>query len=498
MPSLVQTVDYAAIAPVLVLALGALVVLVADLLVPARVSAASRGRLAGVVTVSSSLVALALVVPAASRLPGARATFCVPPDASGLPSCSFVLDSLAVPLWVLILAGTAVVALLSMGTVATEELPAAEHYFLLLSASAGALTLAASRDLLSLIVALEVLSLPAIALVALRRTAVAAEAALKFFLLSVVSTAVTLFGAALVYGATGAVHLDRIGIALSGPGGDLSVAAAGVLLTLTGFAFKVAAVPFHAWAPETYAGAPVPVAAYLSVVSKAGGFAGLLLLLTFGFAPYAEVWAPLLAGLAAVTMTVGNLVALRQTDAVRVLAWSSIAQSGFILAPLAAGAGNLLSARSATLAYLLAYAVMNLAAFTVVAVVGRYRPRLAVRDFRGLARTEPLTAAALAFALACLAGLPPGLLGLFAKVAVFGPPIEVGSIWLAVIMAVNVAIGLAYYLPWAASLWARPDVDAPPPSYRLSVPDGLALGATFAATVGLSVLPLGIFGSAGV
>ncbi|MGH8939416.1 MAG: proton-conducting transporter membrane subunit, partial [Actinomycetes bacterium] len=194
--------------------------------------------------------------------------------------------------------------------------------------------------------------------------------------------------------------------------------------------------------------------------------------------------------LAAVTMTVGNLVALRQRHAVRLLAWSSIAQSGYILVPLgAAGKGNIDAVLPATVAYVLAYAVMNLGAFAVVTLVGRHRPRNHLADYRSLGRTEPLSAFALAFALACLAGLPPGLLGLFAKVVVFQAPVEQGTGWLAVVMAVNVVIGLYYYLAWAATLYARPAGDARPPSYRISWSDGLAIGLTLGAALWLSVLP---------
>ena len=198
----------------------------------------------------------------------------------------------------------------------------------------------------------------------------------------------------------------------------------------------------------------------------------------------------------AVTMTVGNLVALRQRHAVRLLAWSSIAQSGYMLVPLgAAGAGGdaIDEVLPATVAYVLAYAVMNLGAFAVVTLVGRHRPDNLIEDYRGLGRTEPLTAFALAFSLACLAGLPPGLLGLFAKVVVFQAPVEQGVGWLAVVMAVNVVIGLFYYLAWAATLYARsPDPAASaarPPSYRISVSDGLAIGITLGAAMWLSVLP---------
>jgi NADH-quinone oxidoreductase subunit N len=389
------------------------------------------------------------------------------------------------------------VLLLSLDTVRDSRLPAGEYSFLLLASVAGAVTLAASRDVLTLVVALEVVSLPAFALVALRRfDSRSSEAALKLFLVSVVSTAIMLFGLSLVYGLTGAVHLDRIATALADPDVRSPAAALAVSLAIAGFAFKVAAVPFHFWAPDTYVGAPVPVAAYLSVVSKAAGFVGLAVLLTEGFGPYADVWAPAVAVLAAVTMTVGNLVALRQRHAVRLLAWSSIAQSGYMLVPLgAAGAGEAAigDVLPATVAYVLAYAVMNLGAFAVVTLVGRHRPANMVEDYRSLGRTEPLTAFALAFALACLAGLPPGLLGLFAKVVVFQAPVEQGVGWLAVVMAVNVVIGLYYYLAWAATLYGRsPDtqaVAARPPSYRISVSDGLAIGITLGAALWLSVLP---------
>jgi hypothetical protein len=171
-----------------------------------------------------------------------------------------------------------------------------------------------------------------------------------------------------------------------------------------------------------------------------------------------------MAVLAALTMTVGNLVALRQSNAVRLLAWSSIAQSGYMLVPLgAAGKGAIDSVLPATVAYVLAYAVMNLGAFSVVTLVGRRRPDNLLSDYAGLGRAEPLPAFALAFALACLAGLPPGLLGLFAKVVVFQAPVEQGTGWLAVVMAINVVIGLYYYLAWAARLYARPG-SAPEPA----------------------------------
>jgi NADH-quinone oxidoreductase subunit N len=482
----VQSIDYLAIAPPLLVALLALLVLVSDAFLPAV-----HRRVTGWAAVGGLAVAIALLVPLAGDR---RETFCVPGDGLLLEACSYVVDDLTLVFQALVLAGAVVCVLLSLDTVRDSAIPAGEYFFLLLASVSGALTLAASRDLLTLVVALEVVSLPAFALVALRRfDSRSGEAALKLFLVSVVSTAVMLFGLSLVYGATGQVHLARIATALDEPGPRAPVLVLGVTLALAGFGFKVAAVPFHFWAPDTYEGAPVPVAAYLSVVSKAAGFVGLALLLTEGFAPYADVWGPAIAVVAAVTMTVGNLAALRQRRAVRLLAWSSVAQSGYMLVPLGAAAvGEVDRVLPATVAYVVASGVMNLGAFSVVTLVGRHREANRLEDYRALGRTEPLSAFALAFSLACLAGLPPGLLGLFAKIVVFQAPVDQGVGWLAVVMAVNVVVGLYYYLAWAATLYARADPSgdaAPPPSYRISWSDGVAIGMTLGAALLLSAVP---------
>ena len=481
--SSVQSINYLAIAAPLVVALVALAVLVLDTFLPP-----GRRHVSGWLALAGLLGASGLLIPLVGDR---RATFCVPGDGIVLPACSYVVDDLTLVFQALVLAGAVVVVLLSLDTVRDSAIPQGEYFFLLLASVSGALALAASRDLLTLVVSLEVVSLPAFALVGLRRhDSRSSEAALKLFLVSVVSTAVMLFGLSLVYGMTGAVHLDRIATALEDPSPRAPVLVLGVTLALAGFGFKVAAVPFHFWAPDTYQGAPVPVAAYLSVVSKAAGFVGLALLLTRGFAPYAAVWAPAVAVVAAVTMTVGNLAALRQRHAVRLLAWSSVAQSGYILVPLgAATVGDVDAVLPALVAYVVAYGVMNLGAFAVVTLVGRHRDTNRVEDYRGLGRTEPLSAFALAFSLACLAGLPPGLLGLFAKIAVFRVPFDNGAGWLVAVMAVNVVIGIYYYLAWAATLYARSTEDGRPPSYRISWSDGVAIGMTLGAALVLSVAP---------
>lgn len=443
--SVVQPVDWLAVAPALALALTAGLVLVADLVLGPR-----RRDVLPWLTLAGLAAAGLLLVP---LIAASRRTFCVPDV-----SCSYVVDDLSVAFQLLVVAVTAVVVLLSVPTVRDRRLPAGEYWFLLLCSATGAAVLVSARDLLTLVVALEVTTLPTYALVGLRRDDPrGSEAALKLFLVSVVSSALSLYGIALVYAATGEVLLEAVAVALAQPGEAAAPAAAGVVLALAGFAFKVAAVPFHVWAPDTYSGAPVPVAAFLSVVSKAAGFVGLVLLLAVAFPALSATWAPVLAVVAALTMTVGNLVALRQRSAIRLLAWSSVAQSGYVLAPLGSGDSDLARSVQATTGYLLAYAVMNTLAFTVVSAVGRRHRANLLADYRGLWRRSPLAGAALAFALVSLAGLPPGLLGLFAKLVVLEAPVRAGQGWLAVVVAVNIVIGLWYYLAWMATLVARPE-----------------------------------------
>ena len=481
-----QDIDWAAVAPPLVLAVAAMVVLLVD-----AFAGPPRSRRAALVPATLTVLSVVVAGVLAARLWGEQhATFCVDrPLSESAQVCSFAVDGLTLVFWGVVLFGTAVVALIGTVAVAEGRTPLGEWNFLLLCSATGALTIAASRDLVTLVVALEVVSLPAFAMTGLRRgDRKAAEAAVKFFLVSVISTAVMLMGVSLVYGATGSVFLAPMAAALDGgtPTGD--VAAVGALLTIVGLAFKVAAVPFHMWVPDTYVGAPVAVAAYLSVVSKAAGFVGLILVLDVGMAPLEDVWAPLLGVLAALTMTFGNVLALRQTHAIRLLAWSSVAQAGYILVPFAAGtSAESSSAVGASMGYLAIYAFVNLGAFAVAAVVGTSYPAQRLSDYRGLVREEPGAGWALAFALVALAGLPPGVIGLLAKVLVFdvaaGP-----TTWLAVVMALNVAIGLVYYARWLGELFRPAEVAG---GSRYDVPNGVgvAIGLTFTAGVVFSVFP---------
>lgn len=491
--NLIQSIDYVAIAPVLALAITAVVVLMADLFVTSR-----RTDVAAVL----SLTGVAFGIGWAGWLATdrTRATFCLPGG-----RCSYVTDDYTVFFQLLFLVTLLVVLLLSRATVAADSLPAGEFHFLLLSSGAGMLTLAAARDLITLLISLEVVSLPAFVLVGLRRTDPRGiEAALKFFLFSVVATGLTAYGMALLYGVTGSVQVDAIGDALAGVhgagGAKASLAATAVVLVVVGFAFKVSAVPFHFWAPDTYQGAPVPIAAFLSTASKAAGFAGLLILLLDAFVRYADVWGPVLAVLAAVTMTVGNVVALRQWHLVRLLAWSTVAQAGYMLVPLGVAAttggrtpAELHAAGEATLVYLGIYVAMNLGAFACAVLVTRVQPRGAIEDLRGLVRRAPLVAVAFALFLTALAGLPPGVAGLFAKVAVLREAVHGHVVWLAVVAAVNAVIGLAYYLRVAALLFVTDEEQAEQASPRSLSWATVGLAVSLAATLALSVYPQPLF-----
>ncbi|MET0710918.1 MAG: NADH-quinone oxidoreductase subunit N [Jiangellaceae bacterium] len=498
MTPLAQEVDWLTVGPAVLTAVSALVVLVADLWLPRRAAVVLT-----TIAVAGALTALVVVGVLWGE---ARRTFCIAGPPGALESCSYVVNQITLVFQAVVLVGTIVVLLLAHRDEVSgpNPLPPGETGFLILASATGALVLAAARDLATIVVALEVVSLPAFALVGLRRRDPrGAEAALTFFLVSVVSVAVMLYGVSLVYGATGSLHLDRIARVLADPASRTSVATAGVVLTLVGLAFKVGAVPFHFWVPDTYAGAPVVVAAFLSVVSKAAGIVGLVIVVGEGFPAYADVWGPAIAVVSVATMTLGNVAALRQRRAVRLLAWSSVAQSGYMLAPLGVASSGVAGARfgaalSAVVAYVCVYAVVNLAAFGVVVVVTRSRPAGLIEDYRGLAYSEPASAAALAFGLLALAGLPPGVAGLWAKVVVIDSAVSGGAIWLAVAVAVNTVIALAYYLRWTALLFASRSAGQEPVSYDVPASSGLAVGIALAAGVAFSVLPQLVLGLADV
>src|SRR5437588_3808164 len=429
-------IDYHAIAPELVLDGTILAVVIADaFLSRERKWLAMPISLVGVL---GSLVATLTLIGAH------RSSF------GGM----YVVDPFAVLFKVFFLSTAAVVLGLSLRYMREGRYFQGEYYFLLLAAFLGCVTMPSSRDLLMLFVSLELVSAPGFLIAAFRKSDPRSnEAGLKFFLIGVLSSAVMLYGMSLIYGVTGTTRLTGIAAKLGtlhGSAETLSLAA--ILLVVAGFGFKVSAVPFQFWAPDTYEGAPVPVAAFLSVGSKAAGFAGLLQLMFVAFAPKADFWSPLFAALAIATMTLGNLVALQQRQVVRLLAYSSIAQAGYMLLPFAlVGATHTIDAKAfqAVELYILIYGVMNLGAFAVVIAVARDAPSLLIEDFAGLIRRAPLIALAMTLFLVSLAGIPPTA-GFFAKLFVFAAAIHEGGRavgpWLAGVMVVNSVISLAYYI----------------------------------------------------
>jgi len=310
---------------------------------------------------------------------------------------------------------------------------------------------------------------------------------------------VMLFGMSIVYGLTGSVQLSVIGQTFGKQhieGQMVPAAVTAVALVIVGFAFKISAAPFHFWAPDTYQGAPVPVAAFLSVASKAAGFTGLMTVCYVGFRDYTDVWAPLLGVLAVLTMTWGNLVAMQQRHMVRLLAYSSVAQAGYMLVPMAvqpsAGEKAYDQAFAATLSYIAIYAVMNLGLFACVVAVSRRTPRNLLVDYRGLVKTSPVLAVVMAFFLLCLAGVPPGIAGMFAKIEVFRASINGDLEWLAVIMAVNTIVAMYYYLRVAFGLFAgvgEPAGDTPLEAPRIPAPVLAAIGITALGALAISFYP---------
>jgi NADH-quinone oxidoreductase subunit N len=308
----------------------------------------------------------------------------------------------------------------------------------------------------------------------------------------VLSTAIMLYGMSLIYGITHTTRLGEIAASLAGPVGNSSIALVAVLLVVAGFAFKVSAFPFQFWAPDTYEGAPVPIAAFLSVGSKAAGFAGLLQLMFVAFLPLAEFWTPIFAVLSVFTMTLGNLVALQQRQVVRLLAYSSIAQAGYMLLPFALAGTSAAVDRQAfasVVLYILIYGVMNLGVFAVVVGMAREAPGLLISDFAGLGRRAGALAGCMTLFLVSLAGIPP-LAGFWAKFVIFRTAIAAGGVgpWLAGAMVINSVISLVYYLAIVRAMYFEP-LQEPVRPVRLPALVGAVVAVAAAGVVVVGIYP---------
>ena len=502
------SLDWLVLAPVLAPAAGAVLVLLLDAVAP-RLSQVHAG-----LGVLALVAGIALAVPGAVSSTGAPLrTLCLPaPDGA----CLYEAGPLASALQLGALA-SALVVLLLMWPGGRERMTVrggpAVVVSLVLAATAGACGVAAAHDLGSWLVCLELATLPVVALVALRGTDAAGRGALALLTTSLVSFAMLALGAALWLVATGeAVFAQGAAQAALDVDARRPVLGLAVVLLLAGLGFKLSLVPFHAWTPQAYAGGSEAVAAFLAATSKVAPLAALVVVLR----PVVDAGAPVLVAvglLAAVSMTVGNLLALVQDDPVRLLAWSTVAQAGWVVLPLSALRDG---SAAASGGYLLAYVIATVVAFAVVHVVSTAPPAQVIHPngtkpadpasgnprtlaaYTGLLRSHPLLGGALGLALLSLAGLPPGVVGLVAKVVALRPVVDGGQWVLALVAVANAVVGIAVYLRWFAVLLR----DAEPgeggavvrrvdrPALAAVVLSGLALVAT-------SVMPqllLGLLG----
>jgi NADH-quinone oxidoreductase subunit N len=402
---------------------------------------------------------------------------------------AYAVDNFALVVKALFLVAGYVTVLLSTNYIAEGDYAEGEYYFLLLASILGMTIMGSARDLVTIFVALELLSIPAYLLAGWRkRDNKGNEAGVKYYLMGVFASGILLYGMSLLYGVAGTTQLAGISEAIT-TGDSIPVVTLAVVLVIAGFAFKVSAVPFHTWAPDTYEGAPTPITAFLSVSSKAAGFVALLQLVVIGFAGQTEVVRPLMWMLAALSMTIGNVVALRQTNLVRMLAYSGVSQAGFMLVPLAVVGQIGGDTLTAVVTYLLIYAAMNLGAFTVVMAVARKTGSADITSFGGLINYAPSLAVLMTTFMFALAGIPP-LGGWLAKLVVFRAVVDADTTWayvLAVVMAVNTVISLAYYANVAREMWMNPAPDGDEAPIRVPVSLSAALAITGVMTLAFGV-----------
>jgi NADH-quinone oxidoreductase subunit N len=474
-----MAIDFVAIAPEIALTVTALLVLAADL--------ALRGDAKQLVNPIAGLGTLVAIGFTLFLWGEERVTF----------GTMFVVNEYAVVFKLLFLGALLAILGISWRFFAEGRYFQGEYYFLLLTAFIGMLIMPSARDLLLLFVALETVSIPAFVMAGMRkRDLYSSEGALKFFLIGVLSVALMLFGMSMIYGFTGTTDLAGIAAAIEGETASVPLLLGSVMLVIVGFGFKISAVPFHFWAPDTYAGAPMPVAAMLAVASKAAGFAGLISIAFIAFEPVAEVWAPVLGILAVLTMSVGNLIALQQRDLIRLLAYSSVAQAGYMLVPfgLARSGPEAMAvneaAVQAVLFYLAAYAVMNIGAFGVAIAVNRRTGLRSIADYAGLSSRSPLLAMAMTTFMLSLGGAPLTV-GLWAKFSILQAiTVDVTGfgVMLAIFLVFNSVIAFFYYLKVIKTMWMDPALEGLPPlqpGFNLSV----VVVVLMIGTIVLGVLP---------
>jgi NADH-quinone oxidoreductase subunit N len=466
-------VDWRPLLPALLVAITGLIVLLAQAFTPRGKSVPAVGL--SVFGLAGALVTTLLVRQSGLPLPVTGGTI--------------VADNYAIFFHVLILCAGLLAVLLSPGYLRATGSERGEHYTLMLWSIVGMLGLVSARELISLFVALEIMSVSAYALCGLRRdVAQSQEAALKYFVTGAFSSGFFLYGVALLYGASGSTHFDRIARALAmlPNNGSGTLAILGLGLLLVGFGFKVASVPFHAWAPDVYEGAPTPVTGFMAAGVKAAAFGAFIRVLMEALPALAHHWQPIVAILAVASMVLGNLGALAQSSLKRMLAYSSIAHAGYLLAALVAQPHR---AAEAILFYLIGYAAVSLGSFGLLAALARDgREPLVLDDLAGLADQRPGLAAALTVFLISLTGIPVSA-GFVGKFQLFSAAVSAGYVSVAIVGMLMSVVSAYYYLRVVVTMYMREPSQAQATWSAPGVAERFALLVAVVVVLGLGVYP---------
>ncbi|MCL4505380.1 MAG: NADH-quinone oxidoreductase subunit N [Chloroflexi bacterium] len=467
--------DIYTILPPLVLAGGAIVLLLVDLIVPRDNKA---------ITAWLAIVVFAASLATAPLLAGRNQTGFN--NMTAVDDYALFLDGLFACIGI-------VTVLLTLRYNQERGIMRGEFYPLLLFSTSGMMLMAHAVNLLTVFVGVELLSIPLYILCGIARPRVdSEESAMKYFLLGAFASGFLVYGIALIYGATGTTQLSEIARKISvHEVSDNLLLYTGAGLILVGLGFKVAAAPFHMWTPDVYEGAPTTVTAFMATATKAAGFAALIRVFMFGLAPLLSTWQPIMAVISALTMIVGNVIALSQTNLKRMLAYSSIAHAGYILMGVAAG--NAMGA-TGVLFYLASYAVTTLAAFAVMTSLGTVSGEdQSIEGYAGLFRRKPFMAIVMALAMFSLTGVPPTA-GFAGKYFLFQAAISSNLVWLAVIGVLTSVISAYFYLRVVVTMFMREPAEQPQPLSVSNFGRSAAVVITGAATLAIGILPSSLLG----
>ena len=473
MPPGISTSDFYYILPEIVLTAGALIVLIADVALPK----AQRGALAWVTLLALGATAVSLAPFTSTRVEVAHGLLAV--------------DQFALFFKVVFLLAAAVTVLMSVRYLAVEGASPGEYYFLILCATLGMFIMAGGIDLITIFIGLETMAVSFYILAGfIKPNQRSNEAAVKYFLLGAFSLGILLYGMSLMYGLSGTTNLRVMASQFTGQEKDPRLILA-VILVVAGVGFKIAAVPFHMWAPDVYEGAPTPITAFLSVGSKAASFAMLIRIFVEGLPAMNADWRLLFEVLAIITMTVGNVAAVTQSNVKRMLAYSSIAHAGYVLIGIVAWSPTNPRGITATLIYLMVYSFMQLGAFAVIVLLRRQDVvGDELKDFSGLHFRNPFAAFAMLLFMLSLGGIPPTA-GFMGKFWLFSAAIDAHYYWLAVIGVLNSAISLYYYIRIVVFMYLKKETMGSQPSTTPAL--SVALGVAVLGTLVLGVYPRLLF-----